>query len=262
MEFTVKSTKAATEFMSRTSWDEGRKISSFLRHLESLELPAPASDYRIVVSLDVDNKSYRLVASVAAVGFKPVKFFNQGFRQTYLEGWGTNVNSKDLVDAIAESIALSGGLGEEWKAILFLHDVYGTESFNSSLPPGFYSSRNGITKVYHGECQSILIGKGWQYFSGDNVYVYFPPEGWEIELESLQAIRLRAESQEQDRARKSLSDLQKYVGSVLVGVYPGYLLMQKPDGTQFKVGHCHSVWDYGDESESWLDVDGITLPNS
>lgn len=109
----------------------------------------------------------------------------------------------------------------------------------------------------------------------ENYYQRFPV-GTSLEDVKIAAISYFApicEAAERERAeqeRQKLQDERERIqycsnlclGATIVGLEPGNLVMRDRNGNEFRISHTHSVWNYGDESESWLVVKATRLPNN
>ena len=81
-----------------------------------------------------------------------------------------------------------------------------------------------------------------------------------VEVKSGIQIKKDAEEEAAIKELENLEKAQTYVGWSIVKIDLGCITIESPDKTQTTtITHGHTVWNYGDDSESWLNLGDLTL---
>lgn len=246
------------------NWDEPQKVEAFKNSLESLMANGEIPDCDITLGLEDDRNNYGLVALAG-----DVSLFERGFRQTTVESFKLStlysikeVRSKILKSLLSKEAVVPAGL-ERW--LKFEPLVLGLDKeLIHALPPGHYSGETLIVKkrmFARTPCYPIYLKdtKGWQSAFVDGLYVYKSPPDWQATFVSREeADRAEAEA-EAEASASSISKAQKYVGWEIASISPGLITLVSPTGEEARLVSRHSVWNYGDSSEDWIQIDGISI---
>jgi hypothetical protein len=252
---------------SKTSWNESLKIAALVARLKSFEAPVPCD---ISITLRKSDKDYGVLILVSVNdGEQIVVEECVKFRQTELDGWANRVRDEDLLASAIISIGSKSRLSKDWTPFMHKTSLCPTESpwLQHKLVAGSYSGLDGIMVAgsFSGRSvEPIKTDSSWERYwisvGSNHVNFAFPPEGWTCTLKTSAQIQEEAKAAERSAAAKALEDMQKYVGWTIQSITAEGILISSPCGMHSEtISAGHSVWDYGDSSESYLKLGGNSI---
>jgi hypothetical protein len=264
---TIILSNALTELVSSAgNWDEQKKVETFQESLEELSRKGELPLCEITLDIKESRNYYGLIAYLENVN---VSLFERGFRQTTVESFKvtTPYSIKEVRNKILKSLLTNSAVvpAELVKWLKFEPLVFGLDkNFVHGLAPGHYSGEMLIVKkglFARTPCYPMPIKdtEGWESAFIDGTYVYKTPSSWSASLVSREDEDKAEAKAEADASIQQIEKAQQYVGWTISAIASGIVTLTSPTGEVTQLTSRHSVWNYGDNSEDWIDIGGISI---
>ena len=246
-------------------WQELEKIEAFKASVMSLSnsLWMPRDICLDITSENNVRRGTAIYEMVVKVEGETV--YSRNFRQTTVDSFRLSVDSfQEFLEKVISTQVIDGLLPIGWVKLLEVSDLPCTRSLSHKLLPGVRSSSDGAIQEsrWGSMCEDIMLTEAeiqdWKICFVDGDTFYIPPSGWTTEVKSLEELAAKAAETESQRADKSFSVAQKYIGWTVASV-GSEVTLTSSTGETVAIKASHEVWDYGEMSQSWLVIGGDRL---